>query len=248
MNNGKVSTIFSFFLLMALLGCKAKKEIAQDAVTLAAKEAPAAATIVNLLGSYVGSFGDNKITLLITKATKDSVEGRSVVGGNDRPFSGTITQSGNIFSVAAKEPGGDPHDGQFDFTIDGLTPDQVKGSWKPFNQTGKITSKEYTLQRRSFAYLKNTGTYPQASGRLLKDADVDNLVSEELELMRNEIFARHGYCFKKKHTREQFENMDWYIPNTTDVKNDLTEVERKNISLIKKFEQYAADYGDEFGR
>lgn len=45
--------------------------------------------------------------------------------------------------------------------------------------------------------------------------------------MRNEFFAEHGYCFKKKYLREQFENKDWYIPNSVDIKNDLTEIEKK---------------------
>ena len=70
----------------------------------------------------------------------------------------------------------------------------------------------------------------------------------ELETMRNEIFARHGYCFKRKAQRELFEDKDWYIPNTVDVKKDLTEIEKKNIALIKRFEKYAEEYGDDFGR
>jgi len=52
-------------------------------------------------------------------------------------------------------------------------------------------------------------------------------MKEDLEIMRNEIFARHGYCFKKKHLRKQFENKDWYIPNSVDIKNDLTEIEKR---------------------
>jgi len=92
------------------------------------------------------------------------------------------------------------------------------------------------------------GTYPQASKRLLKEEDVENLLKPDLEVMRNEIFARHGYCFKKKDLREMFEDKDWYIPNTVNVKKDLTEIEKKNIVLIKKYEKYAEEYGDDFGR
>ena len=92
------------------------------------------------------------------------------------------------------------------------------------------------------------GNYPEGSKTLLKEEDVENLGKSALELMRNEIFARHGYCFKKKDLREQFEDKDWYIPNTVDIKKDLTEVEKKNIALIKKYEKYAEEYGDDFGR
>ena len=94
----------------------------------------------------------------------------------------------------------------------------------------------------------DVGQYPQASKRLLKEDDVSNVMKEDLEIMRNEIFARHGYCFKKKHLRKQFENKDWYIPNSVDIKNDLTEIEKKNIALIKKNEKYAEEYGNDFGR
>ena len=45
-----------------------------------------------------------------------------------------------------------------------------------------------------------------------------------------------------------FEDKDWYIPNTVDVKKDLTEIEKKNISLIKRYEKYVEEYGDDYGR
>ena len=62
------------------------------------------------------------------------------------------------------------------------------------------------------------------------------------------LFARHGYCFKKKELRQQFENEDWYIPNTVDIKNYLTDIEKTNIALIKRYEKSADEYGDEYGR
>ena len=74
------------------------------------------------------------------------------------------------------------------------------------------------------------------------------MVKSELSYMRNEIFARHGYCFKKKDMRNMFELLDWYVPNTVDIKNFLTEIEKKNISLIKRYEEYADEYGDDYGR
>lgn len=79
-----------------------------------------AQTIVNspLLGSYVGPFGDNKITLLITKVIGDTVEGRSVVGGNDRPFSGLATLANDIYTINAKEPGDNKYDGTFVISFD----------------------------------------------------------------------------------------------------------------------------------
>ena len=202
----------------------------------------------SLLGSYVGPFGDNKITLLITKVSADTVEGSSVVGGNDRPFTGVVKFINDKYNIVAKEPGDDQYDGVFNFTIDTKQPDQIMGSWKPNKPTETLKPKDYSLQRRSFVYLQDVGQYPMASKRLLGDSDVNNLNKPDLETMRNEIFARHGYCFRKKALRDMFEDKDWYIPHTVDVKADLTEIEKKNILLIKKFEKYAAEFGDDFGR
>ena len=104
------------------------------------------------------------------------------------------------------------------------------------------------LAKKAFVYLTDVGQFPQASKRLLTDEDVNNLNKTDLGIMRNEIFARHGYCFKKKVFRDLFEDKDWYIPNTVDVKTELTEIEIKNILLIKRFEKYAEEFGDDYGR
>ena len=199
-----------------------------------------------LLGSFVGSFGDNKITLLIIKADKGIIEGRTIVGGNDRPFTGSFKENDGIFSINAKEPGNDANDGEFSFKIGSSEPDVLTGSWNPFDKNK--AAKEYKLTRKEFAYRADVGDYPQSSQRELKPEDVENMQKSELELMRNEIYARHGYCFKRKEMRETFEELDWYIPNNTDVRAKLTPIEKKNIEMIKRYEKYAEDYGDDFGR
>ncbi len=240
--------------LSLLISCKDKKDdggkekdpVIANTDTPTTPKPPVVNELEKLLGSFVGSFGDNKITLLITKAEGDSVQGRSIVGGNDRPFAGTFVNNGGIYTVTAKEPGDHKDDGVFSFALDVKTPDNLEGEWKP-NDT-KRPVKEYTLERKKFAYNPAVGDYPQASQRLLKAKDVENLYKQDLEFMRNEIFARHGYCFKKKHLRQEFEMQDWYVPNTVDIKGFLTDIEKKNIELIKRYEKYAEEYGDEYGR
>jgi hypothetical protein len=210
-------------------------------------QAPLAVNVIEkLLGSFVGAFGDNKITLLITRTQGDTIEGRSIVGGNNRPFSGVLMQKGSLVSITAKEPGDHPDDGVFEFSLAADQPDSIHGSWKPNNN--KKTAKEYTLGRKQFEYKTDVGSWPEASQRLLKPKDVENYSKSDLEYMRNEIFARHGYCFKKKALRQSFENEEWYVPATVDIKGLLTDIEKKNIELIKRYEKYAAEYGDEYGR
>src|SRR5436190_22437719 len=202
--------------------------------------------LTKILGSFVGPFGENKITLLITKAEKGIVEGRSIVGGNDRPFSGTISEANGAYAITANEPGDDPNDGTFTFKIDPADPNALTGSWQPLDKS--MTIKNYKLVRKDFQYHTDVGNFPEASQRELKPEEVEEMMKSDLEQMRNEIYARHGYCFKKKEMRSQFEDLDWYVPASTDIRSKLTEIEKKNITLIKRYEKYAEDYEDEFGR
>ncbi len=199
-----------------------------------------------ILGSYVGAFGDNKIAMLITKADGNTISGRTIVGGNDRPFEGTLTLENGVYKATAKEPGDHKDDGVFNFTVASTNPNEVTGTWKANDV--KRPEKSYKLTRKKFEYRTDVGFYPQASQRLLKESDVENMVKTDLMLMRNEIFARHGFCFIKKDMRQQFENEEWYVPNTVDIRGLLTDIEKKNIALIKRYEKYAEEYGDEYGR
>jgi hypothetical protein len=61
--------------------------------------------------------------------------------------------------------------------------------------------------------------------------------------MRNEIFARHGYSFKKAEYRDIFEKYDWYVPVSTNVEGELNQIERANVTKIKEYESYYNDYG-----
>ena len=220
--------------------------IASTTTTPAAEPSAAVKQLEEILGSFVGAFGTNKITLLITKVGSDSIAGRSIVGGNDRPFNGTYNLDNGVYTISAKEPGDHKDDGVFNFSISRANLNEVSGSWKPNDP--KKPAKEYSLQRKVFEYRTDVGDFPEASQRLLKAADVENMMKEDLEFMRNEIFARHGYCFNKKYLRQQFEMQDWYVPNTVDIKGFLTEIEKKNIALIKRYEKYADEYGDAYGR
>lgn len=200
----------------------------------------------NIIGSYVGDFGQNKITVIINKAQNDTIEGRSIVGGNDRTFSGSFEIEDGVVNAEAVEPGDHKDDGKFNFSLAINDVNTLKGNWAPFSN--KNRQKTFSLSRKSFVYRNDVGFYPEASQRLLSTEDVENLTKDELRLMRNEIFARHGYCFKKKDMRKEFEMYDWYVPATTSVINLLTDIEDKNIRLIKNYEQYAVEYGDVYGR
>jgi len=73
------------------------------------------------------------------------------------------------------------------------------------------------------------GRYQQASTRLLTPADIQGLPSKELKIMRNEIFARHGYIFKTNDMKAYFTAQPWYRPQRADVSSMLTAIEKKNV-------------------
>lgn len=87
-----------------------------------------------------------------------------------------------------------------------------------------------------------------ASVELLDKEFVSNLTKADIFILRNSIFARHGFAFRDKQLRMYFEEYDWYMPVFGDVKDDLTEIERQNIELLLRYEKNAEEYYDTFGR
>ena len=83
------------------------------------------------------------------------------------------------------------------------------------------------------------GRFPQASERLLTASDLQYLSKEDLKIMRNEIFARHGYIFQTQDMKTYFQNQSWYTPQFRDVTAKLSNIEKKNVDLIKGYENSA---------
>ncbi len=87
-----------------------------------------------------------------------------------------------------------------------------------------------------------------ASNHLLTKEEVENLVKSDISIIRNTVYARHGYSFKKKAYRVFFDSQSWYIPVYADIKKDITDLEKKNIELLMKYEKNAEEFYDSFGR
>lgn len=219
-----------------------------------------------------GGSHSNKITITITKIEGDSIFGHSIVAGNSRRFSGIIDARNNS---AVIEPGDNKYDGKFEFQI---LPNHttLTGQWTAFNNSLNVSKRRYVLKKRAFKYDPKqqlpedygwTALYDgknfdgnesefttedvlkhNASLKLLTKEDVENMYKGDLEILRNSIYARHGYSFKNRKMRYVFDQIDWYMPISVDVRNELTTIEVKNIELIKRYEQHAERYYDAFGR
>lgn len=57
---------------------------------------------------------------------------------------------------------------------------------------------------------------------------------EDLDIMRNEIFAAYGYQFKGEKWQNYFGKQSWYRPRFDNVDDQLTETDKHNIDLILK--------------
>lgn len=87
-----------------------------------------------------------------------------------------------------------------------------------------------------------------SSMELLDKDFVSNLTKADIYILRNSIFARHGFAFRNKQLRMYFENYRWYMPVYSDVKENLTDIEKQNIKILLRYEQNAEEYYDSFGR
>lgn len=282
--------IIFFALASALVACNVKDKKATDSIENIASHEIEKEINTGLYGSWVGDFivakqkdpseyhTDNKISIVIKKITSEQVIGQSIVAGNSRLLTGTL--SGNKFTL--KEPGDHKYDGVFEFEFRN---DSLIGNWTAFNTNIAVPKRSFGLTKKQFIYdpklmLPKEGDYidwynPKqkeqeiegetyseeyyrqasdeitqlnASTQKLTEPILKNLKKLDLEIIRNTIYARHGYTFKKKSIRQFFDPVSWYMPVSDNVDNELTPLEKDNIALLKRFEKYAEDNYDTFGR
>jgi hypothetical protein len=278
-------------LLAGLTACSDNSStMVKNAATVAApkkKEVAVPVVKYGVEGFYVGMFeavkdqemtegSTRKITVCIDSLNDHQLYGHSIVSGNERPFSGSYRKEGENYHASVREPGDDPTDGSFEFTI---YPGKktIEGVWSSNNPKQAVTERKYWLKQHAYHYdpslklpeeLANTMIFQtfnektemgetltkdalkkNSSTVLLTSADVENMYKGDLEVLRNSIYARHGYAFKNARMRDIFDSyVEWYMPVSADVTDQLTEIEKKNITLIKRYEAHANKYYDNFGR
>ena len=88
------------------------------------------------------------------------------------------------------------------------------------------------------------GNYPRASNEYLSLSDIRHLSPCEIKIMKNEIYARHGYEFHLNQWMvDYFQSLAWYrkIPKVSFSAEYiffkyLSEVEKHNVELLLKYE------------
>ena len=77
-----------------------------------------------------------------------------------------------------------------------------------------------------------------ASQRPLTEMDLYSLSITELKILRNEVYARYGCeSLDSREMIDYFNNRQWYQPNPDYYLGMLSQMEKNNINLIRKFER-----------
>ncbi|MFY8138648.1 MAG: YARHG domain-containing protein [Flavobacteriales bacterium] len=86
------------------------------------------------------------------------------------------------------------------------------------------------------------------SKQLLTKEQVENMTKADIFVLRNSIYARHGFAFHLPALRDYFGYMGWYVPVRTSIEHELSDTEIKNIELLMRYEEHAKEFYDVFGR
>ena len=73
-----------------------------------------------------------------------------------------------------------------------------------------------------------------------------HLTLEDLDVMRNEIFAEYGYRFQSEKWRTYFSQQPWYHPQYDNVDAMLSDIDRYNVAFIYEFQQKMRGHEQEY--
>lgn len=107
---------------------------------------------------------------------------------------------------------------------------KINNPWTDWIEKGK-----FEIGIESVLNFKNiyTGKYPEASFRILSKEKISKLRKNELQILKNEIFARYGFIFRTGSEMDKYFNkQSWYVPMHKNVNLFLNEIEIKNLKLI----------------
>lgn len=71
----------------------------------------------------------------------------------------------------------------------------------------------------------------------ISDDDLSAYSQSQIAVIRNEIYARHGYVFQTEKWRNYFAQFSWYAINDQYSDSLLSEIERANLDTIVTYEQ-----------
>ena len=118
--------------------------------------------------------------------------------------------------------------------------EQLHSHYDPYAFLPSITESFYT----HYYEISNTGNFFQFENESVEEITVeitdlsmlDDFPKSQLKILRNCIFARHGYTFKSADLNEFFFQFDWYEPGSGYSDDLLTDTDREIIDYIRELE------------
>jgi hypothetical protein len=83
------------------------------------------------------------------------------------------------------------------------------------------------------------GLRERLSTELMTDDTLGGLFAEDLRVLRNEVYARHGRVFKDPKLQEYFASQAWYKPDPAFTDDKLNDIEIQNLAKIREAEETA---------
>lgn len=202
---------------------------------------------------FRGVYNDNTKNFVLDEPGDDKTDGRFLVTlrkdslvGTWKAFDAKSVKSPNkTLRLLKKEFVYNPNfmlDKNYMDIVDWTTTKQGKENY--VDEDGKTTIYDVEKQR----YASDAVFKINASKEKLTEKELKNLKKLDLEIIKNAVFARHGYSFKKETYRQFFNNQPWYVPVSNNVDQDLSPLEKENTALLARFIKYAEDNYDNFGR
>ncbi len=111
--------------------------------------------------------------------------------------------------------------------------------YKPIKDQSKVKLSATEAQNAATIENYERKIRERITTEVLEPETFEGLFTEDLRMLRNEIYARHGRIFKEVKLQKTFTDMNWYKPNPDFRDEMLSQVEIKNLASIKLAEQEA---------
>ena len=125
--------------------------------------------------------------------------------------------------------------------------DEKDGVWdengeKIRYKNGKVVSESNNKEQPKETFTNSShpvigeALFENLSKHRLSGSDLSSFAKSELRILRNSIFAKHGYIFKSEDLKMYFSQFEWYKPEFNNVNHKLNSVEKENIKILKQAE------------
>lgn len=80
-------------------------------------------------------------------------------------------------------------------------------------------------------------TCSECAERIIETSEIETLSLDEINLLKNEIYARNGYRFESSRLDEYFSSQPWYTEANSNDDVVLNKTEKANVSMLSKREK-----------